>query len=1159
MFGASHGRRGGHLVASLVVAFALTPFGSEAIRPSCKGPLCSSSSLAGHTSRQIFPVGSCGGRGCASYREGASCQCNVQCMTFNNCCADFARRCLTDGNRENRSVGVEPTEALLWRFWATTIIILVVGATSIAWYAGLLNGVSSVPVPGAAAPNRLVEEIGKPVGEDYSIDTSWSRVRFRSPKLEAKYDSYIVPRRIKLAAMTLACVVVLHSCLMVYLEPKRQRSSCYDLSPAIATAQYVFVAVLGVASVYCSFRPNERLFAFLLAALYLYLPAARLPPLHISCYYLKVKCSDEVVTDPVINEAYRHCDCSLQGQGSLQALMTMLFIHPWLSVRFEYMHSMWLWIFGVYLAMTFLYIAFTREDIFQPSDITHSVVLLSIALMIATRARHHHELDQRRDFVEDLKQRHSSRKIFLILEYMMPAHVIRPMLQNPQAHLADQISRVSILFILIADFDSFTRAMTPSQLLKFLNEQFTKMDYTCQIHKVTKIETVGEEYVACVGVTPEDKKLNEAEGHGVLLERLFNAGAGILRCQSDSVLFKIGVHTGQIVAGVIGTKLPRYRLFGDTINSAARMMQKGIAGQMQFGTETFRDLPSQLKEKVKGPRNVELKGKGVVEAYTFAPPKVATNADDYSAASGEHMRGRDSLGKVFFGAQQVEGRITDHSRFDAALEAVRADEAGTGSWFLSERTGFTEEMDEEWKATFHQECVLKSLHLKFGRFCITVLVLTAFELAFLLKWRVWHYPHQVYSRHMRWIIFVYTRGIVIGMGMLWWFAAESQKWMKKRPRKTQIALFITACITTLLMYISYDALCTSQSIVYRKLSTNHFHAPQDQTLTLNFFIFFCVYMRMHQLPFCLSVGFLPLMMAILGLHRWFHILFPQFVFKGRAVEPPFSVEALLVLLIQVCINIAIAYELEQSSRRRFKTQRAVKLTEERTTYILDALLPPLVVEEICKLPANAAPSHQYRHATIAQSDLRGFTKLASTKEPTEVVQFMTELFGSFDVLTDKHGVYKVETVGDAYIAGMAEKPLTPTNSPVAVVLFGLDMVRAVEKWAKDLGVEVACRVGVHYGECIGGIVGSEMQRYHLFGDFLTCLEILESTSVEGGVQVSGACKAEVERQLRDAPGASSEKLAFVERDCAQLQTSKGETHEFSEVGGKTFLTESDHP
>merc|ERR1719262_1162555 len=98
---------------------------------------------------------------------------------------------------------------------------------------------------------------------------------------------------------------------------------------------------------------------------------------------------------------------------------------------------------------------------------------------------------------------------------------------------------------------------------------------------------------------------------------------------------------------------------------------------------------------------------------------------------------------------------------------------------------------------------------------------------------------------------------------------------------------------------------------------------------------------------------------------------------------------------------------------------------------------------------------------------------------------------------------------------MAERPLTKENSPVSVVLFGLDMVRAVDAWARDLGVQVACRVGIHYGECIGGIVGNDMQRYHLFGELLTGIEILESTGAEARVQVSRACKEEVERQLRD--------------------------------------------
>merc|ERR1719456_1878928 len=124
------------------------------------------------------------------------------------------------------------------------------------------------------------------------------------------------------------------------------------------------------------------------------------------------------------------------------------------------------------------------------------------------------------------------------------------------------------------------------------------------MNRVTKIETVGEEYVACVGVLPAEKEEYARLGHGPMLGRLFQAAGRILGRQgkdielNQDVQFRMGMHTGPVVAGVIGQKLPRYRLFGDTINTAARMMQKSPDGQLQFGEETRRELPPRVKVKL---------------------------------------------------------------------------------------------------------------------------------------------------------------------------------------------------------------------------------------------------------------------------------------------------------------------------------------------------------------------------------------------------------------------------------------------------------------------------------------------------------------------------------------------------------------------------------
>merc|ERR1719444_550314 len=91
--------------------------------------------------------------------------------------------------------------------------------------------------------------------------------------------------------------------------------------------------------------------------------------------------------------------------------------------------------------------------------------------------------------------------------------------------------------------------------------------------------------------------------------------------------------------------------------------------------------------------------------------------------------------------------------------------------------------------------------------------------------------------------------------------------------------------------------------------------------------------------------------------------------------------------------------------------------------------------------------------------------------------------------------------------------------PTKVLLLALGMIETTQTWSRsrrldDSGETVNCRVGVHTGSCTGGMVGTEMQRYHLFGHFMSCLEGLESTAPGGRVQVSSACKDSVESQRR---------------------------------------------
>ena len=108
-----------------------------------------------------------------------------------------------------------------------------------------------------------------------------------------------------------------------------------------------------------------------------------------------------------------------------------------------------------------------------------------------------------------------------------------------------------------------------------------EIDVVCATHGVTKIETVGEEYVCGVGVSPTDQDEDHLTGHVGCLNRLLQVAWELQNLPRNhlSSLVKMGIHTGPVVAGVVGKRLPRFRLFGDTMNTAARMMQKGLPGE----------------------------------------------------------------------------------------------------------------------------------------------------------------------------------------------------------------------------------------------------------------------------------------------------------------------------------------------------------------------------------------------------------------------------------------------------------------------------------------------------------------------------------------------------------------------------------------------------
>uniref|UniRef100_A0A8C2G5L2 guanylate cyclase n=1 Tax=Cyprinus carpio TaxID=7962 RepID=A0A8C2G5L2_CYPCA len=142
--------------------------------------------------------------------------------------------------------------------------------------------------------------------------------------------------------------------------------------------------------------------------------------------------------------------------------------------------------------------------------------------------------------------------------------------------------------------------------------------------------------------------------------------------------------------------------------------------------------------------------------------------------------------------------------------------------------------------------------------------------------------------------------------------------------------------------------------------------------------------------------------------------------------------------------------------------------------------------------------------TILFSDVVGFTRICSHITPMQVVSMLNTMYTLFDTLSEKHRVFKVETIGDAYmvVAGAPEKTKFHAHN---ICDMALDMVRSIDH-LKDPsnGNNIQIRVGIHSGMVVAGVVGHKMPRYGLHGDTVHTASAMESNGKEMHIQLSSA-------------------------------------------------------
>lgn len=886
---------------------------------------------------------------------------------------------------------------------------------------------------------------------------------------------------------------------------------------------------------------------------------------------------------------------TISDTGKFAAALYPIVLFVVIRVKFLFALILSIYNFAFYLLAD--KVGIKKEGSQDVSDLLLFALYLAFVITFGAYSCYSLQITMRRDFLQSRTLLIEQKRSTQILKNMLPEHIVQRM-QKGDTLISEDEKDVTILFCDIADFSSFVNRFGPTEVVSLLDRVYSLFDQICQKHGVRKMETVGKTYMACAGLQGKDRGKEAAlRAVSMAIDML----SFLDRCRASNgngIKLRIGIHSGRVVSGLVGMKKQQFSLFGDTVNTASRMQSTGITGCCQISQVTYKKLAGHFRFEE---RQIEVKGKGSMTTYMVGEP-LSDLARMAVLGQLEHIMKRESLiisehnvRKAFEPdflivtrnkiVQRAKKRWAKYDPFrilfGAPLSTQFDGQAGGSSSaevdMLSEISPmllYFKEEDMEQKFLESTLCdrvegarttlFLLALYATFT--CLRDLMLELLQKAYagskispstyaviLLIRSLYAILSVFFGRRARLEFPDYSefklRNVLVGIyliGMVAFTVSEALLWRLNYMMDIDTSpRYVNLCLDTVL----------AMFVVSNGGSILHRHTVTFNLLTL------------------VVVGGVSLLNL-----KVFHQDPTKFNSNFKTSYP------LVLTCLSVITNFIASHSVEFFTRRQIWLKTRTQIETMNADRLLYQMLPAAVV---MRLKEGEMVCDQHQQVGILFSDIKGFTSIASQADTAQVVNILASLFCAFDKLTEKHGVFKMQTIGDAYVivsglpyvdmslgpvvgaTGVGTNGIGPVRGtssrvlPLGTIDQGLasterntqgalarrstlkhkfqmhirshirdllsmahDMHKEVRKVQDpNTGERLQMRIGIHIGNIIGGVIGTTTLRYDMWGpDALTANE-LESNGVPEKTLVSPIVM-EVVKGMPDIKCTFHKKAAF---------------------------------